>query len=123
MRHAAAFGTGRIPRNERSLRASVRDTEGTFDPEVDRVPAGRSVAQGGGPAPIPGPPRGPGEDPRGSRCEDFAEVGSVVVAAADDGVGPRGRPSRTRQPILDIRRPPPPPRGGRARAGGARASG
>ncbi len=26
-------------------------------------------------------PRGPEEDPRGSRCEDFAEVGSVVVAA------------------------------------------
>ena len=69
-----------------------------------------------------GPPRSrarlgdPEEAPRGSRCEDFAEVGSVVVAAVDDGVGPRGRPSRTLRPILAIRRPPR-PRGDRARAG------
>ena len=47
--------------------ASVDHTEGTFDPEVDRVPAGHSVASGVGPAPIPSPPRGSEEDPRGSR--------------------------------------------------------
>ena len=90
-------------------------TEGTFDPEVDRVPAGHSVAPGGGPAPIPSPPRGPEEDPR-VPARRLAAADPVVVAAVDDGVGPRGRPCRTRRPTLAIRRPPR-PRGDRARAG------
>ena len=109
---------GRIDRSTGEPPGALRsdDTEGAFEPEVDRVPAGHSVAPGGGPAPIPGPPRGPAEDPRGSRRDDTAAADPVVVAAADAGVGPRGRPCRTRRPTLAIRRPPR-PRGDRARAG------
>src|SRR5262245_17852907 len=47
----------------RSCALRPHATEGTFDLEVDRVPAGHFVAPGGGPAPIPGPPRGPARGP------------------------------------------------------------
>ena len=102
-----------------TVSASVRHTEGAFEPKVDRVPAGHSVAPGGGLAPIPGPPRDPEEAPRGFPRDDRAAADPAVVAAVDDGVGPRGRPSRTRRPILAIRG-----RGATAPVrGGARASG
>ena len=100
---------------------------GPSDTEVDRVPAVHSVAPGGGPAPIPIPPRGPEEARRGSRCEDFAEVGSVVVAAVDDGLGrgaappARGDRSST-SAALRGRGATAPGRGG-ARASGGWASG
>ena len=74
-----------------------------------RPGAGRALRRPGRRArPDPGSAPGPGEAPRGSGCEDFAEVGSVVVAAVADGVGPRGRLSRTRRATRAIRRPPRP---------------
>jgi hypothetical protein len=109
---------GRIDRSTGEPPGALRsdDTEGAFEPEVDRVPAGHSVAPGGRPAPIPGPPRGPAEDPRGSRRHDRAAADPAVVAAVDAGVGPRGRPCRTRRPTRAIRLPPR-PRGDRAHVG------
>ena len=93
------------------------NTEETFDPEVDRVPAGQAVAPGGGPAPIP--PVAP-RRPRTGPSATTAPRDPVVVKAVDDGIGPRGRPCCTRRPTRDIRRPPW-PRGDRAGFGlGAR---
>ena len=79
------------------------------------MPAGHFAAPGGGPAPIPSPPRGPEEAPRGSRCDNFAEVRSVVVAAVDDGVGPRPPLPHA---ATDPRHPPPSAAAGRPRPGG-----
>jgi CubicO group peptidase (beta-lactamase class C family) len=51
-----------------------------------RPGAGRALRRpGGGPAPIPGPPRGPAEEPRGSRRDDRAECRGGRADPIQDG--------------------------------------
>src|SRR5262249_28775753 len=80
--------------SERLSRCTLRSdlTEGAVDSAVHRVPAGHSVAPGGGPAPIPTAPRGPEKDPRESRRDDSAAAAPAFFAAVAVGVGPRGHP-------------------------------